>query len=96
LQTTTSYASAVNACGYDPLIAELENGSSPLAQALARVGNRWTLLVVERSGIAVVPDAARSLALTGTPASLGAAAAWTGGLLAVFIPLSVWRYRRIS
>jgi hypothetical protein len=38
----------------------------------------------------------RSLALYGTPASLGAAAAWTGGLLAVFIPLSVWRYRRIS
>jgi hypothetical protein len=32
----------------------------------------------------------------GTPASLGAAAAWIGGLLAVFIPLSVWRYRRIS
>ena len=26
----------------------------------------------------------------------GAAAAWTGGLLAVFIPLSVWRYRRMS
>ena len=29
-------------------------------------------------------------------ASLGAAAAWIGGLLAVFIPLSVWRYRRNS
>jgi len=27
---------------------------------------------------------------------LGEAAAWIGGLLAVFIPLSVWRYRRIS
>ena len=25
-----------------------------------------------------------------------AAAAWIGGLLAVFIPLSVWRYRRMS
>jgi hypothetical protein len=33
---------------------------------------------------------------TAPRASLGAAAAWTGGLLAVFIPLSVWRYRRIS
>jgi hypothetical protein len=41
-------------------------------------------------------DAARSPALFGTPASLGAAAAWIGGLLAVFIPLSVWRYRRMS
>ena len=29
-------------------------------------------------------------------ASLGAAAAWIGGLLAAFIPLSVWRYRRNS
>jgi ABC transporter DrrB family efflux protein len=46
--------------------------------------------------VTVTADAARSLALFGTPASLGAAAAWTGGLLAVFIPLSVWRYRRMS
>jgi len=28
-------------------MAERENGSSPLAEALARVGDRWTLLVVE-------------------------------------------------
>jgi DNA-binding HxlR family transcriptional regulator len=28
-------------------MAEPENGSSPLAEALARVGNRWTPLVVE-------------------------------------------------
>jgi hypothetical protein len=27
-------------------MAEPENGSSPLAEALARVGDRWTLLVV--------------------------------------------------
>jgi ABC-2 type transport system permease protein/oleandomycin transport system permease protein len=46
--------------------------------------------------VTVTADAARSFALFGTPASLGAAAAWIGGLLAVFIPLSVWRYRRIS
>jgi hypothetical protein len=32
----------------------------------------------------------------GPAAGLGAAAAWTGGLLAVFIPLSVWRYRQMS
>ncbi len=46
--------------------------------------------------VTVTADAARSLALFGTTASLGAAAAWIGGLLAVFIPLSVQRYRRIS
>jgi DNA-binding HxlR family transcriptional regulator len=28
-------------------MAEPENGSSPLGEALARVGDRWTLLVVE-------------------------------------------------
>jgi DNA-binding HxlR family transcriptional regulator len=28
-------------------MAELQNRSSPLAEALARVGDRWTLLVVE-------------------------------------------------
>jgi DNA-binding HxlR family transcriptional regulator len=33
--------------GYDRLMAESEHGSSPLAEALARVGDRWTLLVVE-------------------------------------------------
>jgi DNA-binding HxlR family transcriptional regulator len=33
--------------GYDSPMAEPEYGSSPLAEALARVGDRWTLLVVE-------------------------------------------------
>ena len=28
-------------------MAEQENGSSPLAEARARVGDRWTLLMVE-------------------------------------------------
>ena len=32
---------------------------------------------------------------TGTPAYLGGALAWTFGLLAVFVPLCVWRYRRM-
>src|SRR6266487_2118647 len=32
---------------YDRSMAEPEHGSSPLAAALARVGDRWTLLVVE-------------------------------------------------
>jgi hypothetical protein len=39
----------------------------------------------------------RSLALVpGTPSSLGGAIAWIAGLLAVCIPLSVWRYRRMT
>jgi DNA-binding HxlR family transcriptional regulator len=32
---------------YDQRMAVPENSSSPLAEALARVGDRWTLLVVE-------------------------------------------------
>ena len=56
----------------------------------------WLQAFATINPVTVTADAARSLALYGTPASLGAAAAWIGGLLAVFIPLSVWRYRRIS
>ena len=56
----------------------------------------WLQAFAKISPVTVTADAARSLALFGTPASLGTAAAWIGGLLAVFIPLSVWRYRRMS
>jgi ABC transporter DrrB family efflux protein len=56
----------------------------------------WLQAFAKINPVTVTADAARSLALYGTTASLGAAAAWIGGLLAVFIPLSVWRYRRIS
>ncbi len=34
-------------CGYDQLMAESPIPATPLAEALARVGDRWTLLVVE-------------------------------------------------
>jgi ABC transporter DrrB family efflux protein len=56
----------------------------------------WLQAFATINPVTVTADAARSLALFGTTASLGAAAAWIGGLLAVFIPLSVWRYRQIS
>ena len=41
--------------GYDSPMAEPDYDSSPLAEALARVGDRWTLLVVE----ALLPGAQR-------------------------------------
>ena len=34
-------------CGYDQLMAESEIPATALAEALARVGDRWTLLIVE-------------------------------------------------
>jgi ABC transporter DrrB family efflux protein len=56
----------------------------------------WLQAFAKINPVTVTANAARSLAFYGTPASPGAAAAWIGGLLAVFISLSVWRYRRIS
>jgi ABC-2 type transport system permease protein/oleandomycin transport system permease protein len=44
----------------------------------------------------VTADAARSLALFDTPASLGTAAAWIGGLLAVFIPRGARPRRKLT
>jgi len=42
-------------------------------------------------------DAARKLALTGNASSsLAWSLAWIVGIVAVFVPLSVWRYRRMS
>ena len=56
----------------------------------------WLEAFAKVSPVTLTANAARSYALTGAPASLGAAAAWIGGLLALFIPLCVWRYRRMS
>jgi oleandomycin transport system permease protein len=56
----------------------------------------WLQAIAEVSPVTLTADAARSLALTGSPESLAGALAWTAGLLAVFVPLCVWRYRRMS
>jgi ABC transporter DrrB family efflux protein len=56
----------------------------------------WLQAFAKISPVTLTANAARSLALTGTPASLAGAVAWIGGLLVVFVPLCVWRYRRIS
>jgi hypothetical protein len=47
--------------------------------------------------VTLTTDAARTLALTGgVPDSLGVTLAWIIGITALFVPLSVWRYRRMS
>jgi ABC transporter DrrB family efflux protein len=56
----------------------------------------WLQAFAKISPVTLTANAARSLALTGAPASLAGAVAWIGGLLAVFVPLCVWRYRRMS
>jgi ABC transporter DrrB family efflux protein len=56
----------------------------------------WLEAFAKASPVTLTANAARSFALTGAPESLAGAAAWTCGLLAIFIPLCVWRYRRMS
>jgi ABC transporter DrrB family efflux protein len=57
----------------------------------------WLQTFAKVSPVTLTANAARSLALVpGAPTSLGGAIAWIAGLLAVFIPLSVWRYRRMT
>jgi ABC transporter DrrB family efflux protein len=57
----------------------------------------WLQSFAKVSPVSVTADVARSYALTpGVPSNLGEAAAWIGGILLVFVPLCVWRYRRMS
>jgi ABC transporter DrrB family efflux protein len=57
----------------------------------------WLQPFAKASPVTLTADAARTLALTGgIPSSLGESLAWVVGILAVFVPLSVWRYRRMS
>ena len=57
----------------------------------------WLQPIAEASPVTLTANAARTFALTGgVPSSLAGSLAWTVGILAVFVPLSVWRYRRMS
>jgi ABC-2 type transport system ATP-binding protein len=57
----------------------------------------WLQPFAKASPVTLTADAARTLALSGgIPRSLWESLAWVAGILAVFIPLSVWRYRRMS
>jgi ABC-2 type transport system ATP-binding protein len=57
----------------------------------------WLQTVAEVSPVTLTANAAREFALIGgIPDALPGAAAWIAGLLLVFVPLCVWRYRRMS
>jgi ABC transporter DrrB family efflux protein len=57
----------------------------------------WLQAFAKVSPVTLTANAARTYALDGgVPGSLAGAAAWIIGLLAIFIPLCVWRYRRMS
>jgi ABC-2 type transport system ATP-binding protein len=56
----------------------------------------WLEAVAKVSPVTLTANAARSFALTGSADSFAGATAWIVGLLAVFVPLCVWRYRRMG
>src|SRR6266403_3037009 len=57
----------------------------------------WLQPIAKVSPVTLTADAARKLALTGgASSSLGWSLTWIVGIVAVFVPLSVWRYRRMS
>jgi ABC transporter DrrB family efflux protein len=57
----------------------------------------WLAAFAKVSPVTLTADAARAFSLgASTSDSLPGALAWIGGLLAIFIPLCVWRYRRMS
>jgi oleandomycin transport system permease protein len=57
----------------------------------------WLQTLAKVSPVTLTANAARSYALEGgVPGSLAGAAAWIVGILVIFIPLCVWRYRRMN
>jgi ABC transporter DrrB family efflux protein len=57
----------------------------------------WLQTIARVSPVTLTADAARHFALVGgVSSSLGWSLVWIVGILAVFVPLSVWRYRRMS
>jgi ABC transporter DrrB family efflux protein len=57
----------------------------------------WLQAFADISPVSVSADAARALSIGGDIGSpLLQAIAWSAGILAVFIPLCVWRYRRMG
>jgi ABC transporter DrrB family efflux protein len=57
----------------------------------------WLEAFAKISPVTLAADAARGFALgSSTADSLPGALAWIGGLLILFVPLCVWRYRRMS
>jgi ABC-2 type transport system permease protein/oleandomycin transport system permease protein len=57
----------------------------------------WLQAFAKVSPVTLTANAARTYALDGgVPGSLGGASAWIIGILVIFIPLCVWRYRRMN
>jgi ABC-2 type transport system ATP-binding protein len=57
----------------------------------------WLAAIAKISPVTLTANSARGFSLVhGIPSSLGGALAWIVGLLVIFVPLCVWRYRRMT
>jgi ABC-2 type transport system permease protein/oleandomycin transport system permease protein len=57
----------------------------------------WLQDIAKVSPVTLTANTARYFALHGgVPGSLGETMAWIAGILAVFVPLCVWRYRKMT
>lgn len=56
----------------------------------------WLERIAAASPVTLSADTARALSIGGDLGSFPGAAAWVAGLLMIFIPLCVWRYRKID
>jgi ABC transporter DrrB family efflux protein len=91
---TVRGAEAAQAAGF-VVIFPLVFASSVFVPVATMPG--WLQSFSRASPVTLTANTARSYALkAGVPYSLGGAAVWVGGLLALFIPLCVWRYRRMG
>jgi ABC transporter DrrB family efflux protein len=76
-----------------PVLAPLVFASSAFVPVASMPG--WLQPFADHQPVSVTASAARALTL-GTPvtSSLVQSLAWIAGILLVFVPVSVWRYRR--
>jgi ABC transporter DrrB family efflux protein len=94
LALTAKGAEAAQSAGF-VVIFPLVFASSVFVPVASMPG--WLQAVAKVSPVTLTANSARSLALHGgVPSSLGGAAGWIAGLLMVFVPLCVWRYRQMS
>lgn len=76
-----------------PVMAVLVFASSAFVPVDSMPG--WLQPFAEHQPVSVTASAARALALGGpTTSFVLQSLAWSAGILAVFVPLAVWRYRR--
>jgi ABC transporter DrrB family efflux protein len=83
-----------------PILFPLTFASSAFVPVTSMPG--WLQAFATHQPVSLVVDASRQLMLGGTASALWStndvwySLAWTVGILAVFAPLAVWRYRRAS